>query len=81
MNDKGTMAKGKELFNFSKKHRLKIGKIEDLIAYRLNREKLIKHKKTDHICCYWSFNREYIRSARLRIYQAGMAHILKKHPR
>ena len=49
MNDKGTMAKGKELFNFSKKHKLKIGKIEDLIAYRLNREKLIKHKKTDHI--------------------------------
>ena len=49
MNEKGTMAKGKELFNFSKKHKLKIGKIEDLIAYRLNQEKLIKHKKTDHI--------------------------------
>ena len=44
MNDDGTMAKGKQLVNFAKKHRLKIGKIEDLIAYRLNEEKLIKLK-------------------------------------
>ena len=31
------------------KHKLKIGKIEDLIAYRLKREKLIKLKKTSSI--------------------------------
>jgi len=49
MNDDGTMAKGKQLFNFAKKHKLKIGKIDDLIAYRLNREKLVKLKKTSSI--------------------------------
>ena len=46
MNDDGTMAKGKQLVNFIKKHKLKMGKIDDLIAYRLNKEKLIKLKKT-----------------------------------
>ena len=45
MNENGTMAKGQDLFNFAKKHNLKIGKIEDLIAYRLKQEKLIKLKK------------------------------------
>jgi 3,4-dihydroxy 2-butanone 4-phosphate synthase / GTP cyclohydrolase II len=49
MNDDGTMAKGKQLFNFAKKHRLKIGKIEDLISYRLGKEKLIKIKKISSI--------------------------------
>ena len=49
MNDDGTMAKGNQLFNFTKKHKLKMGKIDDLIAYRLNREKLIKLKKTSII--------------------------------
>ncbi len=49
MNDDGVMAKGKELFDFAKKHDLKIGKIEDLISYRLKNEKLIKLKKKDHI--------------------------------
>tara|TARA_B100000029_G_scaffold195991_1_gene194087 strand:+ start:1118 stop:2215 length:1098 start_codon:yes stop_codon:yes gene_type:complete len=49
MNDDGTMAKGKQLFNFAKRHKLKIGKIDDLIAYRLNREKLIKLKKSSSI--------------------------------
>ncbi|MDP6192701.1 MAG: 3,4-dihydroxy-2-butanone-4-phosphate synthase, partial [Paracoccaceae bacterium] len=34
MNEDGTMAKGQELFDFANKHKLKIGKIEDLIAYR-----------------------------------------------
>ena len=49
MNDDGTMARGRQLFNFTKKHKLKIGKIDDLIAYRLNREKLIKLKKSSII--------------------------------
>ena len=49
MNDNGTMARGKQLFNFTKKHKLKLGKIDDLIAYRLNREKLIKLKKSSTI--------------------------------
>ena len=49
MNDKGTMATGRELFNFAKKHKLKIGRIDDLIAYRLKKEKLIKIKKSEKI--------------------------------
>ena len=49
MNEDGSMAKGQDLVNFSKKHNLKIGKIEDLIAYRLKKEKLIKLKKQSYI--------------------------------
>ena len=49
MNDDGSMARGKQLFNFIKKHKLKMGKIDDLISYRLNREKLLKLKKSSMI--------------------------------
>ena len=49
MNEDGTMAKGQHLFNFAKKHKLKIGKIEDLISYRLKKEKLVKLKKISNI--------------------------------
>ena len=49
MNEDGTMAKGQNLLNFAKKHKLEIGKIEDLISYRLKKEKLIKLKKTSDI--------------------------------
>ena len=49
MNDDVSMAKGKQLLNFIKKHKLKMGKIDDLIAYRLNKEKLIKLKKSSTI--------------------------------
>ena len=49
MNDDGTMAKGSKLFYFAKKHKLNVGKIDDLIEYRLNRENLTKLKKTSII--------------------------------
>merc|ERR1712070_1007073 len=49
MNEDGTMAKGQDLFNFAKKHKLKIGKIEELIAYRLKKEKKKKLKKQSKI--------------------------------
>ena len=49
MNENGTMAKGQDLFNFADKHKLKIGKIEDLIAYRFKKEKLIRLKKLSQI--------------------------------
>ena len=49
MNDDGTMSKGQELHDFAKKHKLKIGKIEDLISYRLKKEKLIRLKKQSSI--------------------------------
>jgi 3,4-dihydroxy 2-butanone 4-phosphate synthase/GTP cyclohydrolase II len=43
------MARGNQLINFTKKYRLKMAKIDDLIAYRLKREKLIKLKKSSII--------------------------------
>jgi 3,4-dihydroxy 2-butanone 4-phosphate synthase/GTP cyclohydrolase II len=49
MNDNGTMAKGVQLEHFANKHKLKLGKIDDLISYRLNRENFIKLKKTSLI--------------------------------
>ena len=49
MNENGTMAKGDDLFKFAKKHNLKIAKIDDLISYRLKKEKLVKLKKTSRI--------------------------------
>ena len=49
MNNDGSMAKGKQILNFAKRHKLKVGKIDDLIAYRLAREKLIKFKKSSTI--------------------------------
>ena len=49
MNEDGSMAKGEQLHLFAKKHKLKIGKIDDLIAYRLKKEKLIKLKKISNI--------------------------------
>ncbi len=49
MNEDGSMAKGNDLISFAKKHKLMIGKIEDLIAYRLKKEKLIKLKKNSDI--------------------------------
>ena len=62
MNEDGTMAKGQDLFDFAKKHNLKIGKIEDLIAYRLKKEKLIKLKKQSEIIVK---NQKY----KIRIYE------------
>ena len=37
MNEDGSMAKGQDLIDFANKHKLKIGKIEDLISYRLKK--------------------------------------------
>ena len=49
MNEDGTMARYNDLIPFAKKHKLKIGKIEDLISYRLKKEKLIRLKKSSEI--------------------------------
>ena len=46
MNEDGRMARLKDLIKFSKKHKIKIASIADLIAYRLKTEKLVfKHKQ------------------------------------
>jgi 3,4-dihydroxy 2-butanone 4-phosphate synthase/GTP cyclohydrolase II len=42
MNEDGTMARVPELFEFARKHNLKIATIRDLIEYRRKREKLIE---------------------------------------
>ena len=43
-NEEGRMARTKELFDFAKKHHLKIGTIEDLIKYRMANESLVTEK-------------------------------------
>ena len=45
MNEDGRMARLDDLLKFSKKHKLKIASIEDLISYRLKNEKLISKTK------------------------------------
>ena len=42
MNEDGRMARLKDLQKFSLKHKIKLASIEDLIAYRLKNEKLIR---------------------------------------
>tara|TARA_B100001173_G_scaffold168562_1_gene145664 strand:- start:7553 stop:8656 length:1104 start_codon:yes stop_codon:yes gene_type:complete len=49
MNEDGSMARGDDLFKFAKRHKLKVAKIDDLISYRLKREKLIRLKKSSEI--------------------------------
>jgi len=41
MNEDGRMARLNDLFKFSKKHKIKLASIEDLISYRLKYERLI----------------------------------------
>ena len=42
MNDDGTMARLPDLINFAQKHKLKVGTISDLIAYRRKHDNLIR---------------------------------------
>jgi len=41
MNEDGRMARLNDLYEFSKKHKIKLASIEDLISYRLKYEKLV----------------------------------------
>ncbi len=41
MNEDGRMARLNDLYNFSKRHKIKLASIEDLISYRLKYEKLV----------------------------------------
>ncbi len=42
MNDDGTMARMPDLVRFAREHKLKIGSIEDLIAYRLSNDTIVR---------------------------------------
>ena len=46
MNEDGRMARLNDLFKFSKKHKIKLASIEDLISYRFKYEKLVYKKET-----------------------------------
>ncbi|MEZ5850704.1 MAG: 3,4-dihydroxy-2-butanone-4-phosphate synthase [Hyphomicrobiaceae bacterium] len=46
MNDDGTMARMPDLVGFAQRHGLKIGTIEDLIAYRLKNDQIVKRTAT-----------------------------------
>ena len=50
MNEDGRMARLNDLLKFSKKHKIKLASIEDLISYSLKYEKLVnKNSKTSFI--------------------------------
>ena len=49
MNDDGTMARMPDLVTFAKTHKLKIGAIEDLIAYRLKNDRIVRRVATSPI--------------------------------
>ena len=49
MNEDGRMARLNDLFKFSKRHKIKLASIEDLISYRLKYEKLIIKKDSKKI--------------------------------
>ncbi|MGI9426001.1 MAG: 3,4-dihydroxy-2-butanone-4-phosphate synthase [Hyphomicrobiaceae bacterium] len=42
MNDDGTMARLPDLISFAQKHNLKVGTIEDLIAFRLRNDRVVR---------------------------------------
>ena len=46
MNEDGRMARLNDLFKFSKKHKIKLASIEDLISYRFKYEKPVKKDHT-----------------------------------
>jgi len=46
MNEDGRMARLNDLLKFSKKHKIKLASIEDLISYRLKYEKLVYRSET-----------------------------------
>ena len=49
MNDDGTMARLADLLNFSKMHKIKVGTISDLIAYRRKHDNLIRETKCESV--------------------------------
>ncbi len=56
MNDDGTMARLNDLIPYARTHGMKIGTIEDLIAYRRRTEKIIEHISSRPFESRWSGN-------------------------
>ncbi len=49
MNDDGTMARMPDLVAFAQRHGLKVGTIEDLIAYRIKHDRIVRRTMTSQI--------------------------------
>jgi 3,4-dihydroxy 2-butanone 4-phosphate synthase/GTP cyclohydrolase II len=49
MNDDGTMARMQDLVAFAQRHGLKVGTIEDMIAYRLKHDRIVKETSTTRV--------------------------------
>lgn len=49
MNDDGTMARMPDLVAFAQRHGLKVGTIEDLIAYRIKHDRIVKRTVTSRV--------------------------------
>ena len=49
MNDDGTMARMPDLVAFAQRHGLKVGTIEDMIAYRLKHDRVVKETSVSRI--------------------------------
>jgi len=49
MNDDGSMARMPDLVAFAQRHGLKVGTIEDLIAYRLKNDRIVKRTVTSQV--------------------------------
>jgi 3,4-dihydroxy 2-butanone 4-phosphate synthase / GTP cyclohydrolase II len=49
MNDDGSMARMPDLVAFAQRHGLKVGTIEDLIAYRLKNDRIVKRTATSRV--------------------------------
>jgi 3,4-dihydroxy 2-butanone 4-phosphate synthase/GTP cyclohydrolase II len=49
MNDDGSMARMPDLVAFAQRHGLKVGTIEDLIAYRLKNDRIVKRTVTSRV--------------------------------
>ncbi|WP_137679205.1 3,4-dihydroxy-2-butanone-4-phosphate synthase [Aurantiacibacter suaedae] len=53
MNEDGTMARFDQLLAFARKHRLKIGTIRDLIAYRRQNDNLVEKREEARFASAW----------------------------
>jgi 3,4-dihydroxy 2-butanone 4-phosphate synthase/GTP cyclohydrolase II len=49
MNDDGSMARMPDLVAFAQRHGLKVGTIEDLIAYRIKHDRIVKRTMTSRV--------------------------------
>ena len=64
MNEDGRMARLNDLYKFSKKHKIKLASIEDLISYRLKYEKLVikLNSKLVYLNRHYKLNIHYFRN-------------------